>query len=131
LPFLPNYYTEIYKLIIERLKKPTFPLPSWEGTKGRGRIFAVCKFLYTILILLCLVLTYYFHFILHKEVVFSHFFYIPIALAGFWLGRWGVWVAIFLAAILMASHLLSGTGIPVMENVLRSVMFVGYWMRHL
>ena len=79
----------------------------------------------TILILLCLVLTYYFHFILHKEVVFSHFFYIPIALAGFWLGRRGVWVAIFLAAILMASHLLSGTGIPVMENVLRSVMFVG------
>jgi len=22
-----------------------FPLPSWEGTKGRGSVFAVCKFL--------------------------------------------------------------------------------------
>jgi len=25
--------------------KAPFPLPWWEGIKGRGRIFAVCKFL--------------------------------------------------------------------------------------
>ena len=76
----------------------------------------------SILILFSVSITYYFHFVLHKEVVFSHFFYIPIVLAGYWLGRRGVWVAIFLAAISVASHLLSG--IPVTNCAFRSGVFV-------
>ncbi|RLB87979.1 MAG: hypothetical protein DRH50_15950, partial [Deltaproteobacteria bacterium] len=76
----------------------------------------------SILILFSVSITYYFHFVLHKEVVFSHFYYMPIVLAGFWLGRRGIWVAIFLAAISVASHLLSG--IPVTNCALRSGVFV-------
>gem|GEM_PF-1496856 len=77
-----------------------------------------------LLILLCVGTTYYSHFILRSEVVFSHLFYVPVALAGLWWGRRGIWVAVILAALLLTSHSLSGLGIPPLDCFLRSVMFV-------
>jgi len=77
-----------------------------------------------LLVLLCAGATYYSHFILHIEVVFSHLSYVPIALAGLWWGRRGAWVAVLLGALLIASHFLSGLGTPPQEDFLRSVMFV-------
>ena len=77
-----------------------------------------------LLVLFCAGATYYFHFILRSEVVFSHLSYVPIALAGLWWGRRGAWVAVLLGALLIASHFLSGLGTPPLEDFLRSVMFV-------
>jgi len=50
-------------------------------------------------------LTYYFHVILGTGTVFTHFFYIPIILASLWWKRKGLFVAIFLAVILLLSHI--------------------------
>jgi hypothetical protein len=58
-----------------------------------------------ILVGICCLLTYYFHWVLGIEVVFSHFFYFPIILASVWWKRKGLVVAIFLALLLLASHL--------------------------
>ena len=77
-----------------------------------------------LLILLCVGVTYYFHFVLGRAVVFTHLFYVPVALAGLWWGRRGVWVAVLLGALLLASHFLSGMGTPALDCFVRSVMFV-------
>ncbi|MDP3029139.1 MAG: GAF domain-containing protein, partial [Deltaproteobacteria bacterium] len=69
-------------------------------------------------------LTYYCHWVLRTEVIFSHFFYIPIALAGFWWGRRGAWVAVLLGALLMASNFLSNLDVTLMAVVFRSMMLV-------
>ncbi|GAJ15502.1 unnamed protein product [marine sediment metagenome] len=42
------------------------------------------------LLIICLFLTYYFHFILKSEIVFTHFFYAPIILASFWWLKRGI-----------------------------------------
>ena len=75
-------------------------------------------------ILGCAGVTYYSHWVLHTDVVFSHFFYIPVALAGFWWTKRGAWVAVLLGATLITSHFLSGLDVPVMEDALRSLMLV-------
>ena len=80
--------------------------------------------LLVLLILLCAGATYYFHFVLRSEVVFSHLFYVPIALAGLWWGKRAAWVGVLFGALLLASHFLSGLGISPLEDFLRSVMFV-------
>lgn len=43
----------------------------------------------TLLILICLGMIYYFHWVRGIEIVFTHFFYLPIALAGFFWKRKG------------------------------------------
>ncbi|MFH1934106.1 MAG: PAS domain S-box protein [Pseudomonadota bacterium] len=94
---------------------------SWRlVTKGSSRLT-----LLILLILCCISITYYSHFILRTEVVFSHFFYVPIVWAAFWWGRRSVWVAVFLGGWLMASDALSPS-VHVLEisNLLRSGMFV-------
>ncbi|MBU0482855.1 MAG: ATP-binding protein [Chloroflexota bacterium] len=57
-----------------------------------------------ILVGICCLLTYYFHWVLGTEVVFSHFFYIPVILAAVWWKRKGLVVALFLALLLLVSH---------------------------
>ena len=75
-------------------------------------------------ILPCLGLTYYCHFMPGIDAVFTHLFYIPIVVAGFWWGRRGVWVGLFLAACLIATHILSGLKIPYTSSLLRSGSFI-------
>ena len=72
----------------------------------------------------CLLTTYYFHFVLETEIVFTHFFYVPIVLAGLWWSRKGIAVAIFLAATLLGSRLLSPLDTPTGANVARTIMFI-------
>jgi len=57
-----------------------------------------------ILVGICCLLTYYFHWVLGIEIVFSHFFYIPVILAAVWWRRKGLVVAILLALLLAVSH---------------------------
>lgn len=63
------------------------------------------------------------HWYLGIEVVYSHFFYIPIVLGAVWYGKRGVVVALILGAALLAGTYLT-TGAIHMDSVLRALMFV-------
>ncbi|MFA5182361.1 MAG: PAS domain S-box protein [Syntrophales bacterium] len=69
-------------------------------------------------------LTYYYHFILRTEIIFTHLFYIPIALACIWWKRRGIIVAIFFGAMLLISHALFVSNFPLVHDFFRSLMFV-------
>ncbi|MCD6170738.1 MAG: GAF domain-containing protein [Candidatus Latescibacteria bacterium] len=77
-----------------------------------------------LLILLCIGMTYYCNDILGIDVLFTHFFYVPIILAAFWWGRRTIWVAILLGGCLIASHALSGLNTPYTADLLRLGMFI-------
>lgn len=79
-----------------------------------------------ILVGICCLLTYYFHWVLEVEVVFSHFFYIPIILAAVWWKRKGLVVAIFLAVLLLVSHLPSNFGLDWIfaNDLARAALFI-------
>ena len=76
-----------------------------------------------LLILCCIGVTCYSHFILHSGIIFSHFYYVPIVLAAFWWGRRAIWVALFLGAWLVTSNVVAGLGTPV-PDLLRVGMFI-------
>jgi PAS domain S-box-containing protein len=78
----------------------------------------------SILALICIGITYYFQWILGVPVVFTHFFYLPIALTAFWWGRKGIWMSVFLAIILLVSHSFSGLNASYMDDIIRSVLFI-------
>ncbi|MBU0703851.1 MAG: PAS domain S-box protein, partial [Chloroflexi bacterium] len=79
-----------------------------------------------ILVGICCLITYYFHWVLGIEVVFSHFFYIPIILAAVWWKRKGLVVAIFLAVLLLASSSLSHFRLDwnFVNNLARAALFI-------
>ena len=81
----------------------TIPARRWEQfaqKEGKYKITVIA-----ILLGICCLLTYYFHAVLQTDLVFTHFFYLPIILAGIWWRRKGLAVAIFLAAWLVLSHI--------------------------
>lgn len=59
-----------------------------------------------VLIILSCVLIYYFHAVFKTETIFIHFFYIPVILSSLWWQRKGLFIAVFLAWVLILSHLL-------------------------
>jgi len=69
-------------------------------------------------------LTYYFHIVLKTGVVFSHFFYIPIIFACIWWKRKGLPVAIFLAVLLIFSHVFLKKDVITINDYLRVIMLV-------
>ena len=75
-------------------------------------------------------LTYYFHYILGIEVVFTHFFYIPIILSCLWWGKKGLVVPIFLTGFFtifsIYSHIWLGhyDGEVFIGDLIRALMFV-------
>lgn len=76
------------------------------------------------LLFICLLATYYSHFILKIEIIFTHLFYVPIILAGLWWSRKGIMVAVFLALLLLVSHALSPLGTFTWTDVARASMFM-------
>ena len=87
---------------------------------GKSYKIAVMGFL----LIFCLLATYYFHFILKIEIIFTHIFYVPIILAGLWWSRKGIVVAVFLALLLLISHVISPLDTPPDADVTRALMFV-------
>ena len=69
-------------------------------------------------------LTYYFHVVLETGVVFTHFFYIPIILAALWWRRKGMVVAIFLALLLIFSHIFVREDVVTTFDYSRALMFI-------
>jgi hypothetical protein len=80
--------------------------------------------LMTIFLFVACILTYYYHSALKTEGLFTHLFYIPIILAAIWWGKKGIFAAIFLGVLILASHALFLTGIPLSGDVVRAIMFV-------
>ena len=71
----------------------------------------------------CLGLTFYCHFVKGTDVVFTHLFYVPVVMAGFWWPRRSVAVALVLALCLLISHGLSGLHASWVTDGLRCAVF--------
>lgn len=69
-------------------------------------------------------ITFYFHGVLGYGMVFTHLFYLPIILATFWWKKKGLIVPLLLAAILIFSHILFRSHMPLFDDVLRGLIFV-------
>jgi len=76
------------------------------------------------LLAICLLATYYFHFILRNDIVFTHLFYVPIILASLWWQRKGIAVALFLALQLIVLDAISPIEIPTGADMVRALLFV-------
>ena len=77
-----------------------------------------------LLLITCVVFTYYFHFILNSEIIFTHFFYIPIILASLWWSRTGIAVAVFLAILLVVSNIIRSSELFILTDLVRASMFI-------
>jgi len=77
------------------------------------------------LLTVCIFLTYYFHFILKTEVIFTHLFYIPILLASLWWARKGIIVSVCLAVMLLVINLTVSLELPIIySDLIRASMFI-------
>jgi PAS domain S-box-containing protein len=76
------------------------------------------------LTLLCVGIAYYSLLVRQSEVLYSHFFYVPIALAGLWWGRRGTLVSVILALTVVGFRLLAGLEPPLGDSLFRAAMFV-------
>ena len=77
------------------------------------------------MIAFCLFVTYYFHFILKSDTIFTHLFYIPIILASLWWQRKGIAVAVFLALQLIVLDIISPLETPIIgSNIARALIFI-------
>lgn len=90
----------------------------WEQG-GRYKILTI-----TALLVICCALTYYFHAILEMGTVFTHFFYVPITLAALWWRRTGLVVVVFLAVLLIFSHIFVRAEAVPADDYLRAIMFI-------
>jgi len=77
-----------------------------------------------ILLLGACIITYYYHATLGTGVIFTHLFYIPIILASIWWGKKGILVAIFLAGLILVSHVLFLKAVPFVDDIIRALMFI-------
>ncbi|OPY29783.1 MAG: sensory histidine kinase AtoS [Methanocella sp. PtaU1.Bin125] len=81
------------------------------------------RYILIAVIVASIVLTIYVNVILGVEAVYTHFFYIPIILAGIWYHR----KAVYLAVSLAAAHIIIGfiyTGAIVPSTLVRAFMFI-------
>ena len=69
-------------------------------------------------------LTYYFHVVRETGTIFTHYFYIPIILAALWWKRKGLVVAIFLAALIIFSHVFVREEVVAANDYFRALMFI-------
>ena len=77
------------------------------------------------LLTVCIFLTYYFHFLLKTEVIFTHLFYIPILLASLWWARKGIIVSVCLAVMLLVINLTVSLELPIIySDLIRASMFI-------
>lgn len=79
----------------------------------------------SLLTLICLALTTYFHVVLGSGALFSHFFYIPIVLSAFWWKRKGLVVPLVLAGYMVLNHYCrSPRGVMSYDDFLRALLLI-------
>ena len=91
---------------------------SAEG-KDRNR-----KIILALTVSVCIIISYYVSFVFKKEVIYTHFFYIPIILAGIWCYKRAIYIAILLglAHILTTIAFLGVSALA--SSALRALFFV-------
>jgi hypothetical protein len=77
----------------------------------------------TALVFVAGLVTWYYHAVLNTDVIFTHLFYIPIALAAIWYRRKGVLVAVLLGVFILISHAIFLKS-PLIDDLIRAVMFI-------
>lgn len=77
-----------------------------------------------VLLAACIFLSHYFHAIVETDIVFTHFFYIPIILATLWWNRKGLIVPVFLAIMLIISSIFTGQYEELFNDLIRSLIFI-------
>ena len=76
-----------------------------------------------LLIAACLAI-YYFHALLKQWAIFTHFFYIPIILSSLWWKRKGLVVALFLAMLLIFSHVFIRVDVITINDYFRAFALI-------
>ena len=71
----------------------------------------------------CTALAFYAEFVVHTAIIYTHFFYIPILLAGVWFHKRAVYVALGLAAVHILVTLFSSLPLTLNEGA-RAAIFV-------
>ncbi|VUT27523.1 MAG: hybrid sensory histidine kinase BarA [Candidatus Syntrophoarchaeum sp. GoM_oil] len=78
-----------------------------------------------IVIILCVILDIYVTFIIGKEIVYTHFFYIPLVLGGIWYYTDAVYIALFLGVVHIFTILVTKDfGIVTLEAMQRTAIFI-------
>lgn len=89
-----------------------------------GRLLNEPKpYMFAVLILLGIFLEFIVHFQLRIAVVYTHFYYLIIVVAGLWYGRRVIFIALFFAAMHIADTYLT-LGIITPDALIRACMFV-------
>ncbi|RLC47968.1 MAG: hypothetical protein DRH57_03050 [Candidatus Cloacimonadota bacterium] len=91
----------------------------FDWQKEKYRIIGIAS----LLVFACF-LTYYFHVILGIGLLFTHLFYIPILLAFLWWKKKGLFVAIFLSALLIFCNFIFRDDRVVFYDYIRAAMFL-------
>jgi PAS domain S-box-containing protein len=82
-------------------------------------------FIISILLVICVFLTYYFHFVLVEGTIFTHIFYFPIILGAIWWKRKSLIIPIFLSVLLIGSYFLAhNLNYPLIDDIFRSFIFI-------
>ncbi len=75
-------------------------------------------------IIVCGLITWYFHVVMDTGTVFTHLFYIPIIISALWWQKKGVWVALVLGSFLMISHHTFRSSDAGINDYIRIIMFL-------
>ena len=79
----------------------------------------------SLLLVISVFLTYYFHFVLGNGTIFTHIFYFPIILGAIWWKRKGLIIPTFLSALLIGSYFLAhNLNYPLTDDIFRSFIFI-------
>jgi two-component system NtrC family sensor kinase len=87
------------------------------GRRSKAAILAVLAAVFCALILYCRVA-------FETAIVSPHIAYVPIALAGLWFGRRGIWVAVVMGAFVVLAGLVAHTQESVLADLLRASCFL-------
>ena len=91
---------------------------SWWKTLNKPQPYA-----FALLILAGLFLELFIHYYFQIAVVYTHFYYLIIVLAGLWYGRKAIWIALFFGGLhIVVSYITLGIISP--DALLRALMFI-------
>ena len=77
-----------------------------------------------ILVITCITISYYGHFIYKTEIAYTHFFYIPIILASIWWNYKGLLIPALISVMILITHSLSGLEWHFITTFFRISMFL-------
>jgi two-component system sensor kinase FixL len=92
--------------------------------KGTVRQWFIHVSVVVLLVLAYSGLGIYFHLVLHSPIVYTHFAYIPIVLAGLWWGRKGIFLALLLAGITFSFRFFGAGEGSFWSDVARAAFFL-------